>query len=429
MTGGVISRGRASGLLRRGAGWTALVGLAAVGGMRALTLVPPASRRLPWGLVGPLGPFAVRASASAISIAVVAMVVCYLVLVWSGSRVPAAASLGVALALIALFTLVPPAVGHDVFSYVAYGRMAAQRLNPYTAGPGALGADPVNHYYAPVFHSLPTKYGPLFTLLCWALSPLGVLGAAWALKVLTGLAAAATLAVIHRGALRDGQDGTAAVVFVALNPLFLVYAVANAHNDVLMSLLLVVGVVGVAHRRDGAGLAAAVAASALKPSAVIAVPLLLVSATSRRAGLAAAAGATAAIAAVSVVAFGIPTRYVHTLVQHTEGSGRQSVPGLIHAATGIDLLTPLGRLSLLAAFLATYALLLALAWRRRMGPATSAGWAMAALLADSTIIYAWYIVWLLPLAALSTSRRLRTATLLLTAMFTALSPARRLLGL
>ncbi len=46
---------------------------------------------------------------------------------------------------------------------------------------------------------------------------------------------------------------------------------------------------------------------------------------------------------------------------------------------------------------------------------TAAGWTTFALLVTTTWLWPWYIVWLLPLAALADDRRLRVATLLLAA--------------
>ena len=52
------------------------------------------------------------------------------------------------------------------------------------------------------------------------------------------------------------------------------------------------------------------------------------------------------------------------------------------------------------------------AWRR--GEAiTACGWASVALLATLSWALPWYVVWVLPLAALSASRRLRIASLVL----------------
>jgi hypothetical protein len=65
----------------------------------------------------------------------------------------------------------------------------------------------------------------------------------------------------------------------------------------------------------------------------------------------------------------------------------------------------------LIALLATLALTLTLTWRRRLPWYEAAGWATAVLLVTSAWLLPWYLVWLLPLAALSADRRLRVATL------------------
>jgi hypothetical protein len=58
-----------------------------------------------------------------------------------------------------------------------------------------------------------------------------------------------------------------------------------------------------------------------------------------------------------------------------------------------------------------------MAWRRRddEGAAertlTASGWASIALLVTLSWVLPWYVLWILPLAALSRSRRLRTGAL------------------
>jgi hypothetical protein len=53
-----------------------------------------------------------------------------------------------------------------------------------------------------------------------------------------------------------------------------------------------------------------------------------------------------------------------------------------------------------------------LAWRRR-DAITASGWVTVALLLTLGWVLPWYVLWLLPLAALSSSRRLRTTALVL----------------
>jgi hypothetical protein len=72
------------------------------------------------------------------------------------------------------------------------------------------------------------------------------------------------------------------------------------------------------------------------------------------------------------------------------------------------------RMGALAAFVGGSAWLLAR--RARRGDwIGAAGWAMVGLLLATTWLLPWYVVWLLPLAALAPDRRLRVAALLLAA--------------
>jgi hypothetical protein len=67
--------------------------------------------------------------------------------------------------------------------------------------------------------------------------------------------------------------------------------------------------------------------------------------------------------------------------------------------------------------IANVAVVLVVAWqvRRRGDWLVGAGWATFALIASLAWLVPWYVTWLLPLAALASSIRLRRATLALTA--------------
>ncbi len=65
----------------------------------------------------------------------------------------------------------------------------------------------------------------------------------------------------------------------------------------------------------------------------------------------------------------------------------------------------------LAALLADLAVTLRATWRGTLTWFAAAGWATAALLVTSAWLLPWYLVWLLPLAALSGDRRLKAAAL------------------
>ncbi len=108
----------------------------------------------------------------------------------------------------------------------------------------------------------------------------------------------------------------------------------------------------------------------------------------------------------------------------------ESIPNLIGLAVGAGGETRHGaaagaeRASLVLAVLACCAHGLAAA-RRRSRPR---GWASVALLVTLSWVLPWYVLWVLPLAALSRSRRLRDAALVLGAyLIVAWAPASGLL--
>ena len=88
----------------------------------------------------------------------------------------------------AIFFLAPPLALTDIFNYVNYGRMeVVHHLNPYTTIPIL---EPHNDpsYALSNWHQLLSPYGPLFTLLTFAVVPLGVAASFWALKGVLALA-------------------------------------------------------------------------------------------------------------------------------------------------------------------------------------------------------------------------------------------------
>src|ERR671934_158598 len=158
---------------------------------------------------------------------------------------------------------VRPLFSTDIFNYVAYARMGAlYHVNPYLHGASAIAGDPSVPFTGPTWLHTPTAYGPLFTLISYALVPLGVAGTMWALKALTGLAALGCAALVWTCAKRLGLRPVPAMLFFALNPLLLIYAVGGGHNDVLMALPLIAGALLILDGKPelgGAALAAAVA--------------------------------------------------------------------------------------------------------------------------------------------------------------------------
>jgi hypothetical protein len=204
-----------------------------------------------------------------------------------------------------------------------------------------------------------------------------------------------------------------AVVFVGLNPVLLFYAVSGAHNDLFAALLLTAALALVASGRDAAATAASVAAFAIKVTFGLAVPFMVIGAGCRRAAARAAALALIAGGIATVVLFGTHVfDQVHRIsserIFDIAFSGADRLARLLgtHIDTAIRVACTGG-----AALVALA--MIAWAWRRREW-ITAAGWAFLAVIASIGSLAPWYLVWILPLAAVSQSRSLRAATLLAT---------------
>src|SRR3989475_2975686 len=173
--------------------------------------------------------------------AIAAMYAAYLLAFAYGSALRARWVIATVAVTHLVFLMAPPLALTDVFNYINYGRMeVVHHLNPYTTIP-ILEPHGDPSYSLSNWHQLLSPYGPLFTLLTFAVVPLGVAASFWALKVLLAAASLATIALVWRCARLLGRDPVMAIVLVGLNPIVLVWGLGGDHNDSLMLLLIVLG--------------------------------------------------------------------------------------------------------------------------------------------------------------------------------------------
>jgi alpha-1,6-mannosyltransferase len=325
-----------------------------------------------------------------------------------GSRVVWAA---IAIAVIA-FTLSPPLLSADVFSYISYGRLGAVHgLNPYQVAPAAVPADPAFAHVG--WRDTVSAYGPVFTLITYPIALLGVPAALWSLKAGAGAAVIALAAITARLAARRGADPAMAAAFVALNPLVLVHVVGGAHNDALMMLVVMVAATAVAGARERTAGAGMVAAAAVKVSAAFAAPFALFAASRRPRLLGGALLAAIAVGAASVIAFGSHALDAVGLVGENQAlTSHYSLPSTLARVVGVG--TDPVRVAALAAFSALVAWLLYRCWRGA-DPWWAAAWAALGLLLATGWLLPWYLIWALPLAAIARDRTLGACVLALTA--------------
>ncbi|MGD0455287.1 MAG: hypothetical protein ABSB69_17000 [Solirubrobacteraceae bacterium] len=338
-----------------------------------------------------------------------------------------------AIVLIAALQLIvfvgPILLSTDVFSYIAYARMGVEHgLNPYLHGPVAIAGDPVSTYVGHDWERVATAYGPLYTLLSYPLVPLGVVGALWGMKLEALLASAGTLALVWRCARARGFDPVAAILVVGANPLYVIYGLGGAHNDLIMMLAMMAAVsLTVASTPSGrreAGAAAAVVAGALvKATVAVLLPFMIVS----RRRLAPILGTLAALALGALIgyaAFGIHgIDVVAALNRDAAFVSTDSFATEIAHLFGKPGVFPIDHDLLKAGLVLILAHLLWRTWRGYDWVAAS-GWALLAISVTSTWLLAWYILWPLPLAVITRDRRLLAATLAVQALFVAhqLSP-------
>jgi alpha-1,6-mannosyltransferase len=398
---------------------------------------------------------------------------CYVIALRRAEHLRVRTVVGCILALHAIFLLAPPLALTDVFNYLNYARMeVVHHLNPYTTIPRLEPhTDPA--FALSNWHGLLSPYGPLFTIMTFLLAPLSLGAFFWSFKLILLVTDLAILLLVWKSAVllrrqpllasasasaEGGRrtfparvDPLAALVLVGLNPIVLVWGLGGDHTDFFTIFFVVLGfylllraraaslpgapaLSGLVRARRfrlppglaldaGAG-AAFVLAAGLKASAGVVVPIVLVSLlkTPRRltAMLVGAGLAGLVTAAATISAFGV---HFPDLTLQTSLVTDLSIPNLLGLVLGQGGETGVLHGVLTVALVG--AIVAACVWTYRTREAlTASGWAMLAALAATSWVLPWYVIWVLPLAALAGSRRLRIAALVIGAyLIVAWSPA------
>ncbi len=202
----------------------------------------------PQWLTGPLGgalPFMThngKVLEDIFTYGLIAMYVAYVLAIVYVPSLRARWAIGAIVVVHIVFLLSPPLSLTDVFNYINYGRMeVVYHLNPYATIPYAEPhADPA--FLLSNWHLLLSPYGPLFTLLTFALVPLGVAGAFWAVKGILMVASLGIIFLVWRCAELLGRDPVRAIVFVGLNPVVLVFGLGGDHNDFITIFFVMLGI-------------------------------------------------------------------------------------------------------------------------------------------------------------------------------------------
>ena len=378
-------------------------------------LVPRSSLSFPHWEAGPLhfifGWLTNNANALNVGLSVLAIVmtVAYAVAVMA-IRTFSTRTLVVAVVVLhAILLMSPPLQLTDLFNYLGYARLGAvHHLNPYTHGIASEIHDPVYRFAS--WHRLHTPYGPLFTAISYPIGLLPLPVAYWVLKLLAVLMSLGFVGLVWKCARLVGRDPRFAVAFVAFNPIYLIYAVGGFHNDFFMLVPSLGAIALLLSRRDRTAGAVLMLAVAVKFTAILLLPFLLIAARPPERRLRVLTGvlaATVPLVLLSIALFGFT---IPNLSDQSTLLTDLSVPNLVGLVLGVGG----GTAGVLRAANVALVLVVLLCLRRKSDWLSGAGWATLALLASLAWLVPWYILWVLPLAALGSSVRLRRAALAFT---------------
>ena len=327
--------------------------------------------------------------------------------------------------LLAFFAL--PFTSNDLFSNLAYGRMIWAGLNPYFAGPHALGvADPFLAWVGARWSQTPSVYGPVVTALDALASAAGhVTWAAGVFKLEMLACALLSVALAFLWARSRGDSGARAFALLAFNPLFIWEISAQAHNDAVLVLALVGFVWAIGERREWPALGFLALGFYAKFSLAPVVGLWLWQLFRRDRRKALAMGIALGLAGVIGYApFWQGLATFHQLLHVAAGSASHTTHSLIDAAMLLG--EPFGPqlcARLYAALSATADLVLVVvAARALLRTRTESGslrHALIFLFAWALLVpwfQPWYALWLLPLAIAADDPRLTEAVVWFTTL-------------
>lgn len=392
-------------------------------------LLPESLRPIPAAgtlhqLAGPFGGVSINLRSGGVVAAMLVMFVCYVVTVRTADRISARAVLLCVAFVNTILLLAPPLFSTDIFSYWFYARMGAiYGMNPYLAGPHALGLDPLIGLVGAKWTYTPSVYGPLFTAISYLFAHFSLAASVLAYRAIAVVSALVTVALVWSAARLRGMNQARAVALVGLNPLTVVFGVGGGHNDLLMLAALMAGVYFLLSRRERPAGALMVVATAVKLSAVLPMIFAVISGDAHRGGrirrgfVVGAVAAAAAILALSFGLFGTGPLHLPSTLENVQSRGDwHSVPGLLRE---LNFPTASAVISVIlgGAFVAVVGWLTYRVWEGKLEWVAATAWMTAALLVTTSSFLPWYVAWLMPFTALVADRRLWRFSLGVTGFF------------
>ncbi|WP_300344628.1 polyprenol phosphomannose-dependent alpha 1,6 mannosyltransferase MptB [Nesterenkonia sp.] len=317
--------------------------------------------------------------------------------------------------------LVLPIFSRDVFAYLNQGRLVLAGEDPYTTGVSTL--DNWFHLGTDITWAHDeTPYGPLFLWLEAAVMAVSGENPDMAI-ILFRLACAAGVVMIMywvpKLAALHGVDAARAQWITVANPLLIISFVSSAHNDALMVGFALAGIWAAAHGRGVLATLLVVVSIGIKPITMVLLPfigLLWAGPGSSWARKFRIWFATAGIAGAVLLVVGLVQGYgfgwLTVLVGTGSGATFWSPIAIAHgwftavlSAFGIPTYWTLDTLRLIGRVLSVLVVLYLMFRGSEEHIVQRMTWAFTAIVVLSPVIQPWYLLWLLPLFAVTGIRR------------------------
>lgn len=309
--------------------------------------------------------------------------------------------------------------------------------NPLTVPPGAFPNDPYIHL-AGEYVDNTSPYGPVWESLARIPIQLGVTDLATgiiAMKVISLLAFAGMAYLIgwHSRQQDEGKNvsGVTAMAFFALNPLVLLEAVGNGHNDMTMVAFVMLGLILWQRGKWAWAALALTVASLVKLPALIVIPLfaltVLMDSPSGKERLRRGLGIAAIFLGVFLLSYRLMGPFPAVFSGILQSFGRKSFSPAYATYVIVHELAPALSVYILPntrnVFLLIYAYIAFALFRRRLTLLEAGFLAYFALIYLSNAFRLWYPLWFIPFAALNLNSRTywRTFLFSLTVEFSILS--------
>jgi len=309
------------------------------------------------------------------------------------------------LAIVGRLALLPlePHFSDDIYRYLWDGWVQAHGVNPYLYAPDAAALEPLRTgWHALINHpSVSTIYPPGAQLVFWALA---LLGPSVILFKVTWVAADLGVGwVLDRLTSRRGEPPGLAPLLYLWSPLVLVEVAWSGHLEPLGILPMMAALLFLGRRNDPGesngipSLRSATLGGALLGlgAAIKLAPAAAVPAAARRRAAAAVGFGTFILLSLPYVESGLSLfRGLFTYAEHWEANA--GVFRALAAVLGADAVKALGAAGIVGCALFA-------AWRR-WSVERALYWTIGIALILSPTIHPWYVIWILPLAALRGGR-------------------------